>query len=90
MRINNFLFFFNKYDIIRCQLGGVFVKLVSMDDVECAINNIHNIESISFSDLALVSVGKSKTDTYSRVLEDGNQLFIPLLQLCMMELIFLI
>lgn len=55
------------------------MKLVSMDDVECAINNIHNIESISFSDLALVSVGKSKTDTYSRVLEDGNQLFIPLL-----------
>ena len=55
------------------------MKLRSMDDVELAINNIKNIESISFNDIALIPAGVAKTSIYERVFEDGKQLFIPML-----------
>ena len=57
------------------------MKLKSMDSVELAINNIQNIESISFKDIAFISAGLSKTNTYERILNDNNQLFIPILSI---------
>ena len=61
------------------------MKLKSMNDVELAINNIHNIESISFKDIAFISAGLSKTNTYERILNDNNQLFIPILSISYAE-----
>ena len=52
-----------------------------MDDIELAINNIQNIESISFSDASIIPIGQTKTKTYQQIHKDSGNLYVPLLSI---------
>ena len=55
------------------------MKVNVMDAERIAISEIHNIESIRFSDIGVAHVGSSKTSLYNELLNDGNTLIKPML-----------
>ena len=57
------------------------MRINDMDEERITISEIHNIESIKFSDLGIAHTGNSKTSLYNELINDGNNLIKPMLSI---------